>query len=386
MALRTLKPRSITAAAGAIALAIWLAGGLGTATQASPRQSNQAAISAYCRYQTQSYHEPRRALGVGLSLFSPNPSLADCTFGLMAHDHIGFARVDMFWAGVETKPGVFSWGFYDALVASLARHHVTFLPILDNPPRFRTAAANKRKPLPGFYPPRHVGDFARFAGLAAKRYGPRGTFWTSNPQLPYDPVRVWEIWNEESLSYFWEPRADARVYVQLLKSAHKAIKAVDAHAFVLAGGIPWNDGEALRYFTSIYEDGGRGAFDGLSLHPYAPTPAAVEPRLRAVRRLMNQRGDGRKTLWVTEFGWGTAGPPSPYNAGRAQPRYIAQTLDDLRRSWRNLNLGGVFYYSWSDLPVQGPDYWGNHMGVYSLNYTAKPVAPVLRAAAARMNG
>jgi polysaccharide biosynthesis protein PslG len=162
---------------------------------------------------------------------------------------------------------------------------------------------------------------------------------------------------------------------------------VDAHATVVAGGIPWNGGEALSYFGSMYHDGARGAFDALALHPYSPTPAKVMVRLQAVRRLMNQVGDDRKQLWITEFGWASAGPPNAYNAGRVQPRYIGQVLDDLARSWRTLNLGGVFYYSWFDLPAaRGQDFWGDHMGIYRLNYTPKPVARVVKSAAARLNG
>ena len=37
---------------------------------------------------------------------------------------------------------------------------------------------------------------------AAERYGPDGSFWEENPDLPFLPIRRWEIWNEENIVTF----------------------------------------------------------------------------------------------------------------------------------------------------------------------------------------
>ena len=35
-----------------------------------------------------------------------------------------------------------------------------------------------------------------FVKAAVRRYGPHGQFWTQHPELPNDPIRTWQVWNE----------------------------------------------------------------------------------------------------------------------------------------------------------------------------------------------
>ena len=42
---------------------------------------------------------------------------------------------------------------------------------------------------------------------AGARYGPRGTFWTQNPDVPRRPIRQWQIWNEQRAPWFWAQQA-----------------------------------------------------------------------------------------------------------------------------------------------------------------------------------
>jgi polysaccharide biosynthesis protein PslG len=360
----------------------------GAGSAARSAHAKLASSSSYCRFSHLVSHTRRNVLGVNVPDQAISGSgLPDCTLGQMAHEHLGFLRDDMQWAGVEGKPGVFDWSFYDAVITELAIHHISFLPILDDAPQFRTAAAGQSHPLPGWYPPSHPADFAHFASLAVMRYGPGGTFWQNNPQLPYYPVRAWQIWNEESLTFFWEPSPNAADYVRLLQAAYGAIKAVDPAATVVTGGVPWNGGDGPGYITQMYADGARSYFDALALHDYGPKPSDVFARMVAARQLMRQAGDGRKPLWITEFGWATGGPPFPYNVGGKASRYDKQVLSYVRRNRRKLHLGSLFYFNWIDAMPSAPgqDYWGNHMGIFRLNLSPKPVARVIRAAAAKLN-
>ncbi len=269
-----LRPRNYSCVVAVIAAG--LCPSTPSGNPASTPQPTAAQVKAYCRFSQAVTHTRRERLGV----FAPdsaisNGPLVDCALGQMAHDHLSIIRDDMQWASVENKPGHFDWSFYDGIIAALVRHHIAFLPILDDPPRFRTAAAGNPHPLPGWYPPSHDADFAHFASLAVARYGPGGAFWQSNPQLPYYPVRAWQIWNEESLTAYWEPAPNVQAYVNLLKAAYGAIKTADPGATVVTGGVPWNGGNGPGYLTQMYADGARGAFDALALHDYAVTPAEV---------------------------------------------------------------------------------------------------------------
>ncbi len=48
--------------------------------------------------------------------------------------------------------------------------------------------------------------WSTFLRDAVERYGPEGSFWEENPDLPFLPIRSWEIWNEENIVTFAQPR------------------------------------------------------------------------------------------------------------------------------------------------------------------------------------
>ena len=116
-----------------------------------------------------------------------------------------------------------------------------------------------------------------------KRYGPHGSFWLANPGLPYYPVRAWEIWNEPNLAQYWEPKPDIRAYIGLLRASSRAIKQVDSHAITVMAGMPFMSAlAATRFYTQLYRDGVRGAFDALGFHGYSASLGGALARLQAV--------------------------------------------------------------------------------------------------------
>jgi hypothetical protein len=126
----------------------------------------------------------------------------------MAAQHIGYFRLELDWLHVETAPNQFTFSLYDPLFELAARHHIRVLVNFDEAPPWESTAApvNPR----GLYPPRNPTVFAQFAALCVERYGPRGTFWSSHPGLPYLPVTAWEVWNEPNLPQYWEPKPSPR--------------------------------------------------------------------------------------------------------------------------------------------------------------------------------
>src|SRR5437899_4123211 len=105
----------------------------------------------------------------------------------------------------------------------------------------------------------------------------------------------------------------------MIKSAYPAIKNADATAFVLAGstepGVTSGTSYSpIDFLTGIYQNGGKGYFDGVSHHPYCfdaiasgfncPTAYAdwsawsqmqdTNPSLRSV---MTANGDQDKKIW-----------------------------------------------------------------------------------------
>ena len=105
------------------------------------------------------------------------------TLNQQASMGIGLVRQTFDWATIERKPGVYDLTAYDGLVAALAAHHMRLLPVLLDPPKFRSSAPAKGAK-PGTYPPRDYNDMATFAGLLVRRYGPHGSFWRDRPGSP----------------------------------------------------------------------------------------------------------------------------------------------------------------------------------------------------------
>lgn len=139
-------------------------------------------------------------------------------------------------------------------------------------------------------------------------------------------VAAWEIWNEEDAPMWWagslpvdSPTRDASAYVQLLRPAYAAVKAVDPTTPVVMGGLTGND---YKFVQSVYDNGGKGFFDVVATHtdtacninspykPYRDSPGGPIGQFaflgyRSVHDVMAANGDSAKPIWMTEFGWST---------------------------------------------------------------------------------
>lgn len=360
-----------------------LALGLATAPPAS-------AASHYCGREHAVFDGTRRVVGVTPWTYIAAASQhdRDCTFGLMAADHIGYVRFELAWAGVEPDPRKWDFSGYDRIVAELASHHLSWLPILMDAPTFATGG--RRTTSRGLWAPTHPSQFATFSALAVKRYGPRGSFWKQNPELPYYPVHAWQIWNEPNLPYYWRPRPNPAGYARLLIAASKAIRAVDRHAEIVTAGMPYSSlGYPLfKFWAGIQRAGARRYYNAAALNNYAHTPSAAVAGLVNLRRYLNSLGDRRKALWLTEFGWADGGPPGIFTVGRRQGAEVAAFLRQAMRKRRAIGLQEIFYYDWRDVPVpRGTfNWWGLHTGLYAVSGAPKPAAATLSSFARKLNG
>ncbi len=279
------------------------------------------------------------------------------------------------WAGIERRPGRFRFGPYDSYMAALAARRFRVLPILFNPPSFRSSAPRTGRQR-GTYPPRRPADMGAFAAVLVRRYGPRGSFWTKRPDLPQYPITSWQVWNEPNLARYWPSGPNAREYVRLLSAVNDAIKDVDPQAETVSAGIPDTAaGIPLQsYLAAMYRAGAKSAFDTLAVHPYARDSTGVLNAVKAVRGLLTRFRD-RKPIWVTELGWASDGPPSEFTVGEeGQAARLAGTIDDLARLRGQLGIRGFVYFNWRDsTPYRGgKDFWGLHTGLLRIDGARKP--------------
>ena len=283
-------------------------------------------------------------------------------------------RLPLWWASVEGTKGTYQWAGYDKIVEDAAQNGVRVLFVVSGCPPWACSDV--------FQPPSTDEGrraLAAFVGAAADRYGTGGTFWSSHPAVPLQPVIHWQVWNEVNEEKNLKS-GDPAEYLQLLRTVRAPIKAEDPGAqIVLSGlvekGTPKWLGEFLPALYKL-DPSVKSEFDVMAIHGYSPDPEGFFSILDQTRRIMADNGDADKRLWVTEIGWGTEGPQHPFSPGTdLQAAYLRQAFDTAigcRNRWK---LDRVFWFSLHNGdPVQQnqPDYWGFHNGLRFANGQDKP--------------
>jgi Glycosyl hydrolase catalytic core len=311
------------------------------------------------------------------------------TLNQLARTGVGLLRQTFDWASIERAPNRYVFTAYDGLVGSLAARHMTVLPVLLDPPRFRSSAPRVGAQ-PGTYPPRRYGDMGRFAAALVRRYGPNGHFWRAHPELPRLPIRAWQVWNEPSLPAYWPTGPDPAEYTQLLSRVARSIRHLDPGADVVTAGLP-NSRLGIpfdEFVEGMYRAGARGSFDTLAIHPYARDAAGVAAAVQDARHIMDVNGDTRSRIWVTELGWADSGPSSSFTVGpQGQARRIQAALKDLYDLRSQDRLSGVVYFGWRDGAPYAPsfkDFWGLHTGLVTLKGQPKPALRAFAGTVARL--
>lgn len=376
--IRSVMARRLVPASVALALAATLLPSSASHARDPTVVARSVVAHRYCADQRAVFRGSKRVFGIYAPLDDRGPADLECTTGRIAADDIGFVRDELAWAIVEPKPGDYNFGYYDTNLEALAYHHLSWLPVVEDAPPFMARQAKGH----GMAPPKSAAAYAAFLKLLVRRYGPGGTFWEQHPNLPYLPVRAWQIWNEPNLTAYWLPKPSPSGYTELLRAAFRAIKSVDPHATVVSAGMPFYSG--VEFYASMYRDGARRFFDALAFHPYSARVRFAEQDLTLLRAVMNRAGDRHKPIWITEFGWASGGPKSPFRAGAQTPRYVSRLLAFMTRS-RTLGIKRISYYDWRDPQHPRFNWWGVNMGIYRANDTLRPVAAVILSTARRLN-
>lgn len=256
-------------------------------------------------------------------------------------------RSDAPWAEVEPNPSTaknpYDFSQFDAWETQVAKHNLTWLPILDATPGWA-------KSCPGQCPPYDMQWYAAFAKAVAARYGDGGSFWTDNPGLPYHPAQMFEIWNEENGTQFWSTGPSGAQYAVMYSEARAAIRSVDPQAQVLVGGL--GTGDASYFVRDMFTamPSLHGNVDGFGLHPYEATAGADESDVVSFRETLDALGEGSVPIDLTEFGW--------TDDGGAQESWRAQMMGQLAQTLSTSNCGVrvLAPYAWVNDPSETPNF------------------------------
>lgn len=288
---------------------------------------------------------------IGVSPQSPSNSK---DFELMREAGIETVRLPLFWTVVQAKSPFLAephWDGFDHEVKLAAEAGIRVMPFVWGAPEW---VAPQVIDLPVRSAWQRAG-WSSFLREAVERYGANGSFWEENPELPYLPIKRWEIWNEQNIVTFAD-RPDPAAFAKLIRVSGRAIHGVDPGAEVILGGffgrplqIPPNValGDYLRRF---YEAGNvKRFFDGVALHPYVARARAMAGQLDSMRRIMRRHGDPRTPIYVTELGWGSRSGPTRWERGLyGQANQLSRAfamLSARRQEWR---VRGVWWFTWTD--------------------------------------
>lgn len=295
-------------------------------------------------------------------------------FDLMAAMHMTWVRLDIDWSVVEPERGQFDWVHTDELFNEAKAHGLNVLAVLAFSPPWARPSDTGPEATGSHSRPDQLSNYGDFARVAAQRYAPLG-------------VHSWEIWNEPNSKTFWPPGPDPDEYGRLFREAADAIRAVDPIATLLVGGLapkyrgPEAGMSPAEHLVQLYANGTAQLADGIAVHPYTFPALPRDARqhnvggfmdLAALHKVMSRHGDGRKKVWITEFGAPTGtGPNSVSEEEQAEALIKARQLV-ARWDW----AGPLIYYELVDGGTDSTDVEQN-FGVLREDLSLKPAAVAL---------
>lgn len=152
-------------------------------------------------------------------------------------------------------------------------------------------------------------------------------------------VRVWEIWNEPDLSFFWTGTPND--YYRMMVVANAVISSIDPGATVMMGGMVDPGMSFLRNVLANVQNG-TAPFDAAAWHAYGPA-RSVYTNVTNLRALLAQRRLGSLPIWVNEAGFPASNP-------NGEPRQAAFVLQSIAYAFA-AGASNVLIYRASDDPL-----------------------------------
>ena len=294
----------------------------------------------------------------------------------------GWIREDFHWGAFEARPGVWTWSVGDRLMRNAAIAGVDVLGVVAYSAGWAASGPTI------YHPPSDPGRYAEFCRRLVERYGPGGSFWKANPELPPRPLRALEIWNEPWYHFFWRPNPDPAAYVRLVRAAATAIHQADPAVKVLASAdifqMRAGTTESRDWFRLLLDIDPRlfrTLVDAYSVHAYSqrrgPNDTSVAQRWRYDRVLLTRdlaaHSGAAHPIWITEFGW-TAGASHPDGISETtKALHLRRALERAVGEWGSF-VERSFIYHWGRAES---DHVGG-FGFFGPDGGAKPALRMLR--------
>ena len=313
---------------------------------------------------------PLGGVNIGGLGYESKPSEADHATKLAHQLGAKVVRVELPWSAMEPRAqnsiSPAALAYTDRLMADAAADGMTVILMVRSTPCWASSAPASllkkcspiRETAANSWPPREPAVYGSFMAFLAKRYGTR--------------LAALEVWNEPDQAnqgFFAGPEKPAH-YAALLRAAFPAIKQANPSVTVLGGSIVGSNGLFLK---ALYAAGIKGYYDGLAVHFYTLTVAAI----RSIREVQVANGD-TKPLWLDEFGWSSCLPKHQTQAEQpcVTPKLQAANIANVFRT-----LAHVPYVA-AEVLYELSDSRDEEFGLYTARGARKPsfaaLAAVLR--------
>jgi len=290
---------------------------------------------------------------------------------------LDFVRATVDWRQIEPLPSVlgvhsYDWAATDRLMRALAIRDLELVPNLSGTPTWARALDAAMCGTGGAVAELQAPAFGDLAEAMVRRYGTGGDFWAANPDLQSKPVRRVEVWNEPNWTGSWCPRPQPERFAPLMLEAAQGIRAADPSVEIVLGGLVITKEDL--YFSSGGMRGmatGRflqamvaarpaltGLIDSVAVHLYDADPDVNVSNLAWIRARLDEVGLAGAGIFVSEFGWHTAGDAEALSEEARAEAYHA-LVDQLPRT--DCDVDGLAAHNWfsqeSD-PDESEDWFG----------------------------
>ncbi len=312
----------------------------------------------------------------------------------------GWVRQQVLWSAVEPQKGNFGTDTTAQLDQFVNGANAKGLKILLSVVRSPDWVGTKN----GL--PTKVQDFTDFMTFLTARYKGK--------------VQAYEIWNEQNYAFETGGTVNVGAYIPVLKAGYQTVKKADPKTLVVFGGLTptgVNDPsialDDVQYLRQIYAlNGGevKQYYDVLGAHPGsncnppdnsypdnpATNPCGTDPdgarsyqksnsfyfkRILDLRKVMEDAGEGKVKMWLTEFGWTTANQAKGYEYGKfnspeQQATYLTRAYE-LGKSYPW--MGVMFTWNLNFANVTQPNDEKYPWGVLNADFSPRPAYTALKA-------
>lgn len=274
-----------------------------------------------------------------------------------------------------------AWDKYDYIVNAAQRYGIQIIARLDSPPVWaRMPGDDVEQFRKG--PPARNSDYGDFVAAVVNRYKGK--------------IQYFQIWNEPNLKGEWGGHAvDPAEYTALLKEAYRRAKAANPNVAIISAALAptaedsiSNENDVL-YLEGMYRAGAAPYFDILSTMLYglgqSPQTRRVDlkyldfSRPILLRRVMEENGDYKKPIWISEYAWISLPPdfkgdPAKNIWGRSvdeqtQANWLIEGYQRAAKEWPWMGVMSVWYFR---EPAPNPLEPANYFAIVNPDFTPRP--------------